>query len=206
MATLSSLQPIEISKVTLTAVLVFLNNTCAVLQHCIRTFGIYQSFTWTKIRRGQLFLYLGHIFWMQDIEPTLTQQVTLCAKKILKYVKYIIWEERYEMYKNSFRGNYLYFRFFFLDENFITKAIKNWIPENSWVSVKQTRIRKGFFHDHSPPRRQNPPQPGNRRRHLRLCNLDQILITIMQWQNNRGKSIYIFIDNHIFNFLGVGEI
>lgn len=26
---------------------------------------------------------------------------------------------------------YIFVFFFFLDENFITKAIKNWIPENS---------------------------------------------------------------------------
>lgn len=108
-----------------------------------------------------------------------------CDKRIkMPVLKYFVWKYIFQFLKSRFRRirklslltlYYLLHRCFCVKYKRWKKLIslgsrvllsvyqeKTAIPENNWVSAKQTRIRREFFHDHSPPRRQNLPQPETR--------------------------------------------
>lgn len=104
------------------------------------TFGIDESFPWSRVWRWQLLFNFGNVFWMQVVKQTLANQIILMVQKtICINVKNFTVSEQGDHCQES-------------------------IPECNWEFYKQTPRRRESFHDRNQLQRGSHQQPAERER------------------------------------------
>lgn len=105
------------------------------------TFGIDESFPWSRVWRWQLLFNFGNVFWMQVVEQTLANQIILMVqnKTVCINVKNFTVSEHGDHCQES-------------------------IPECNWEFYKQTPRQTESFHDRNQLQRGSHRRPAERER------------------------------------------